>query len=95
MFIAQLVLFESLSPSLQVSPLLQHKYFQRHSERRSGRGAAEPCFGRQGLASGCFAQNLGIRFLPLLTPPVAVPGPSLVRMFSSGNLHPAESVSAL
>lgn len=49
MFIVQLVLFESFSPFLEISPLLKHRYFQRHSERRNERGASEPCFGDSAL----------------------------------------------
>lgn len=48
----QLVLFESLSPSHDISPLLKHKYFLRHTKRENGHGAFELCFERQGLVSG-------------------------------------------
>ena len=57
MFIVQLGLFESCSPFLEISPLLKHKYFQRHSETRNERGASKPCFGRQCLVSGLLVET--------------------------------------
>lgn len=48
--------FESLDPSHEISPLLKHKYFLRHTKRTNGHGAFELCFGSQGLVSGVFVE---------------------------------------